>query len=58
VRDPLSEQQLIEARRNDPDAQFFPEITVSTIGQEHMRAVEPKSAVEVLKFVLLAYRIG
>ena len=48
-------QQLIEARRKDPDAQLFPEITVSTIGQDHMRAGEPKTAVEVLKLVLLAY---
>jgi hypothetical protein len=48
-------QQLIEARRKDPDAQLFPEITVSTIGQDHMRAGEPKAAVEVLKLVLLAY---
>jgi hypothetical protein len=37
-------QQLIEARRKDPDAQLFPEITVSTIGQDYMRAGEPKSA--------------
>src|SRR6266581_9663097 len=48
-------QQLIEARRKDPDAQLFPEITVSSIGQDHMRAGEPKAAVEVLKLVLLAY---
>src|SRR5260370_12889217 len=48
-------QQLIEARRKDPDAQLFPEITVSTIGQDHIRAGEPKSALEVLKLVLLAY---
>ena len=48
-------QQLIEARRKDPEAQLFPEITVSTIGQDHMRAGEPKLAVEVLKLVLLAY---
>src|SRR5881392_2491825 len=48
-------QQLIEARRRDPDAQLFPEVTVSTIGQDHMRAGEPKLAVEVLKLVLLAY---
>src|SRR6267154_87071 len=47
--------QLVEARRKDPDAQLFPEITVSTIGQDHMRAGEPKLAVEVLKLVLLAY---
>jgi tetratricopeptide (TPR) repeat protein len=48
-------QQLTDARRKDPDAQLFPEITVSTIGQDYMRAGEPKSAVEVLKLVLLAY---
>src|SRR5881392_2422312 len=48
-------QQLIEARRRDPDAQLFPEITVSTIGQDHMRAGERTLAVEVLKLVLLAY---
>jgi len=48
-------QQLIEARRKDPDAQLFPEITVSTIGQDHMRAGEPKLAVEVLNLVLVAY---
>src|SRR5436305_6671341 len=48
-------RQLIEARRKDPDAQLFPEITVSTIGQDYMRAGKPKLAVEVLKLVLLAY---
>jgi hypothetical protein len=48
-------KQLIEVRRKDPDAQLFPEITVSTIGQDHMRAGDPKLAVDVLKLVLLAY---
>jgi Flp pilus assembly protein TadD len=48
-------QQLMEARRRDPQAQLFPEITVSNIGQGHLRAGEPKLAVEVLKLVLLAY---
>jgi hypothetical protein len=48
-------QQLIEVRRKDPDAQLFPEVTVSTIGQDHMRAGEPRLAVEVLKLVLVAY---
>ena len=48
-------KQLIEERRKDPDAELFPEITVSTIGQNHMRAGDPKLAVEVLKLVLLAY---
>ncbi len=48
-------QQLIEARRKDQDAQLFPEITVSSIGQDHVRAGKPKLAVDVLKLVLLAY---
>jgi len=48
-------EQLTEARRKDQDAQLFPEITVSAIGQDHMRAGKPKLAVEVLKLVLLAY---
>jgi tetratricopeptide (TPR) repeat protein len=48
-------QQLMEARRNDPAAQLFPEITVSIIGQDHLRAGEPKPAIEVLKLDLLAY---
>jgi Flp pilus assembly protein TadD len=48
-------QQLMQARRKDPEAQLFPEVTVSIIGQDHMRAGEPKLAVEVLKLNLLAY---
>ncbi|MDQ3746000.1 MAG: hypothetical protein M3444_16625 [Acidobacteriota bacterium] len=48
-------QRLTEARRSDPAAQLFPEITVSIIGQDYMRAGDAKSAVEVLKLVLLAY---
>jgi tetratricopeptide (TPR) repeat protein len=48
-------QQLTDARRKDAEAQLFPEIAVSTIGQDYMRAGESKSAVEVLKLVLLAY---
>lgn len=48
-------QQLNEARRTDPQAQLFPEITASTIGQGDMRAGDTKSAIEVLQLVLLAY---
>jgi dienelactone hydrolase len=48
-------QQLVEARRKDPEAQLFPEIAVSIIGQDHLRAGEPKLAVEVLELNLLAY---
>ena len=45
----------MEARRKDPEAQLFPEVTASIIGQDHMREGEPKLAVEVLELVLLAY---
>ena len=48
-------QQLIEARKTDPKAQLFPEITASTIGQGFLRAGDTKSAIDVLKLVLLAY---
>jgi len=48
-------QQLMEARRGDPKAQLFPEITVSIIGQDHMRVGETKLAIEVFKLNLLAY---
>ncbi len=48
-------QQLIEARKTDPQAQLFPEITASTIGQGFLRAGDTKSAIDVLKLVLLAY---
>src|SRR5437867_541907 len=45
-------QQLIEARKTDPKAQLFPEITASTIGQDFLRAGDTKSAIDVLKLVL------
>jgi tetratricopeptide (TPR) repeat protein len=48
-------QQLMEARRKDSEAQLFPEVTVSMIGQGYMRVGEPKLAVEVLELNLLAY---
>ncbi len=48
-------QQLKEVRQKDPAAQLFPEVTVSIIGQDHMRAGVPKLAVEVLELNLLAY---
>jgi pimeloyl-ACP methyl ester carboxylesterase/uncharacterized damage-inducible protein DinB len=48
-------QQLREARQGDPEAQLWPEVTVSIVGQDHLRAGEPKSAVEVFKLNLLAY---
>jgi tetratricopeptide (TPR) repeat protein len=48
-------QQLMETRRRDPEAQLFPEITVSIIGFDYMRAGDAKAAIEVLKLVLMAY---
>src|SRR5262245_2946002 len=48
-------RQLTEARRRDPQAQLFPEITVSSIGQSRLGAHETKSAIEVMRLVLLAY---
>lgn len=48
-------QQLVEARRKDPEAQLFPEAAVAIIGQDHMRVGETKLALEVFKLNLLAY---
>ena len=48
-------QQLMQARQKDPQAQLWPEVTVSIIGQDHMRAGEPKAAIKIFKLNLLAY---
>jgi hypothetical protein len=48
-------QQLTEARRRDPRAQLWPEVTMSIIGQDYLRARETRLAVEVFKLNLLAY---
>src|SRR5436190_18908122 len=48
-------QQLIEARKTDPNAQLFPEITASIVGQDFMREGDVKSALDVFKLVFLAY---
>jgi dienelactone hydrolase len=48
-------QKLREARQRDPAVQLWPEVTVSIIGQDHMRDGERKLAVEVLELNLLAY---
>jgi dienelactone hydrolase len=48
-------QQLIEARKTDPEAQLFPETTGGIVGADYMRAGDFKSAIEVMKLVLLAY---
>jgi hypothetical protein len=48
-------EQLIEARRRDPQAHLFPEITASIIGFDYQRDGDIKAAIEVLKLVLMAY---
>lgn len=48
-------QQLLEARQKDPHAQLFPEISVSIVGFDHLRAGDAAGAIEVLKLVALAY---
>ena len=48
-------QQLMEARRVDPQVQLFPEVSVDIIGADHMRAGDIKAAIEVFKLNLLAY---
>ena len=40
-------QQLMEARRKDPQAQLWPEITVDTMGSDHLRVDETKAAIEI-----------
>jgi dienelactone hydrolase len=48
-------RQLMEARRKDPNIRLWPEATVSIIGNDHMRAGEPKAALEIFRLNLLAY---
>jgi dienelactone hydrolase len=48
-------QQLLEARRRDPQAQLFPEITASIVGADYLRDGDAKAAIEVLKLDLIAY---
>jgi len=48
-------QELTAMREKDPQAQLFPEITATTIGEDYLRANDPKSAIGVLKLVILAY---
>jgi pimeloyl-ACP methyl ester carboxylesterase len=48
-------QQLLDARRKDPQAQLWPEIAVDIIGEDYQRAGDVKSAIEIFKLNLLAY---
>jgi pimeloyl-ACP methyl ester carboxylesterase len=48
-------QQLLEARRKDPQAQLWPEVAVDIIGEDYQRGGDIKSAIEIFKLNLLAY---
>jgi tetratricopeptide (TPR) repeat protein len=48
-------QQLLEARRKDPQAQLWPEVAGDIIGEDFQRAGEVKNAIEIFKLNLLAY---
>src|SRR5437867_3287741 len=48
-------QQLIEARRRDPQVQLFPEVTVDIVASGHLRESDAKTAIEIFKLNLLAY---
>lgn len=51
----LVKQQLLEARKKDPQAQLFPEVSAAKIGEDYQRAGDVKTALEVFKVVELAY---
>ena len=48
-------QQLVEARKKDPQAQLWPEVAVDIIGADYQRAGDIKSAIEIFQLNLLAY---
>jgi tetratricopeptide (TPR) repeat protein len=48
-------QQLMEARRKDPQAQLFPEVNVDIIASGYLREGETKQAIEIFKLNLIAY---
>jgi len=48
-------QQLIEARRKDPHAQLWPEVSGDIIGSGQLREGEIKAAIDIFQLNLLAY---
>jgi hypothetical protein len=48
-------QQLVEARKKDPQAQLWPEVAVDIIGEDFQRAGDIKNAIETFQLNLLAY---
>jgi pimeloyl-ACP methyl ester carboxylesterase len=48
-------QQLLEARKKDPQAQLFPEVSADSIGEDYQREGDTKTALEVFRLLELAY---
>lgn len=48
-------RQLLDARKKDPQAQLFPEVTADKIGEDYQRAGDVKTALEVYEVVEVAY---
>jgi tetratricopeptide (TPR) repeat protein len=48
-------QQLVEARKKDPQAQLWPEVAGDIIAEDYQRAGDIKNAIEVFQLNLLAY---
>lgn len=48
-------QQLMEARKRDPQAQLWPEVAGDIIGEDYQRVGDIKNAIEIFQLNLLAY---
>jgi dienelactone hydrolase len=48
-------QQLLEARKKDPQAQLFPEVSADSIGEDFQRDGDARTALEVFKLLEIAY---
>jgi len=48
-------RKLAEARRKDPNAQLYPELVVTLMGYDQLRAGDTKLAVEIMKLSVLGY---
>ena len=50
-----AKEQLMDARKRDAKAQLWPEVSMTSVGEDFMREGDMKSAVEVFKLNLLGY---
>jgi pimeloyl-ACP methyl ester carboxylesterase len=48
-------KQLMDARRNDPQVQLWPEVAVDIIGEDYQRTGDVKNAIDIFKLNLIAY---